>query len=80
MTDKNHGDHEQPPAPGSSAPGRPFRPSDLPPEEQKPGKPLREAPSPGVPMSEDEYRRLKEDAARRHMPKDVPAQEDERDD
>jgi hypothetical protein len=77
MTDKDLDDQEHRPAPGTSAPGRPFRPSDLPPEKQTPGQPLREAPRPGVPMPEDEYERLKEDAARRHTPQDVPAQEDE---
>jgi len=78
MTDKPeppaHRHHR--PTSGGSGPGRPFRPSDLPPDKRAPDEALREGPNPGVPIPADEYERLKEDAIRRRPPDDAPAQED----
>lgn len=70
-------DSKHRPAAGASPPGRPLSPSDLPTEENVPGQPCREAPSPGVPMPADEYERLKEGATRRRPPGGAPAQEDQ---
>jgi hypothetical protein len=75
---KRHEGH--PPASGASKIGEPFRPTDLPPDESMPPGSRREAPSPGIPIPNDEYERLKEEAIRRKSLDDVPAQEDDDED
>jgi hypothetical protein len=66
------------PAPGCAEPGQEYNPSDAPDDsqqEERSEQPV-PAPAPGVPVSEHEYQRLKEDARRRRKHPDVPAQED----
>jgi hypothetical protein len=62
---------------GDAGQGRPFTPSDLPDVPPQPRE-RREAPSPGVPVTDDTYERLKEDATRR-APSNAPAHEDPQD-
>jgi hypothetical protein len=63
---------------GAAEAGVPVRPTDLPEEES--AKPARDrpraAPPPGVPMSTEEYERLKREARTAPMPDEAPAQED----
>lgn len=65
------------PLPGDAAGSGDFDPKDLPEESsRKPGKP-REAPAPGLPISDEEYRRLKEAAKHTPARRDEHAQDDE---
>ena len=62
---------------GVSPAAQPFNPADLQ-EEAAPGKPeTRSAPAPGVPVSAEEYAKMKDRAARRTAPRKNNAQEDQ---
>jgi hypothetical protein len=64
------------PLSGDATGGEAFDPQDLPEEASSKPEKAREAPAPGLPISEEEYRRMKE--AARHTParRDEHAQED----
>jgi hypothetical protein len=67
-------EEEWQPQPGFGAGGERRSPADPAPErESEPAGPV---PAPGVPVSDAEYRRLKEEARRRRIPKEAPDQED----
>jgi len=70
---------EAPPHSGAAAPGKPFDPaaaaSDRESRERS-GRPPRPAPAPGVPVSHEEYERLKQKAKFRRTPPAEGAQED----
>ena len=68
-------DHDHGPRPGEApGPGRPFNPLDDPHDE--PGAAAPEAVSHGRPISEAEYKRLKQKAAEGGRPRAKSAQED----
>jgi hypothetical protein len=70
--DEPHGE----PYDGCADAGLEFNPSEPPREDSdRPERP-RPAPAPGVPVSAEEYERLKDEARRRRERDDAPAQED----
>jgi hypothetical protein len=70
--------HPEDPSPGSADVAREFdaseEPEDTHPDDVSPAP--RPAPAPGLPVSEREYQRLKDEAQRGRNQDDVPAQED----
>jgi hypothetical protein len=70
--------HVARPSKGATGPAKTFRPDKEDPHIPEDITGPRSAPAPGVPMSEEEYRRLKEEAERQPAKsrKDKPAQED----
>ena len=76
------GAEEQPetaPQPGVADPGKPMRPKTAP--KERDGRPParrrpRAAPAPGVPVTAEEYERLKREAETAPAPDQAPAQED----
>ena len=56
--------------------GEPVNPGELPEESDEAGGEPKAAPTPGVPISEEEYRRMKEVAEHRRPPRVKEAQED----
>jgi len=68
---------EHSPAPGASGPGKTYEPADDEEKDNGDSTPRpRSAPSPGVPVSDEAYKRMKESATRRKPSDDVPAQKD----
>jgi hypothetical protein len=69
--------HKRVPAPGAAKPGRTYTPASDNTDAEAPVERPRAAPAPGVPISPDEYERLKDKATRRRSKSDdVPAQDD----
>lgn len=60
---------------GDAPKGKPIHPESLPEEQEHPESERGPAPAPGVPVSDEEYRRLKEEAEHGPAP-DVDAQKD----
>ena len=80
MADKRQRETHGPKAkPGQSCPGEPFDPAQLPDEPDSAGPQSgapRPSPGPNVPISADEYERLKEGAKHKRLPHSPHAQED----
>jgi hypothetical protein len=61
---------------GCADQGTEFNPADVPEDDPESTGRTRPAPAPGVPVTNEEYERLKDEARRRRGRDDAPAQED----